>query len=123
MVPFLDHCSIITGVCNAISVSLVWQAWQLGHSGSMAAWSFRHHTTSVVPAWVLRCEGGAQVNLPYHIRVLVPCYKESFDIVTRTIMVSTPPPAQNASRSVLSLCLACLARLQCPCFCALPLST
>ena len=30
-----------------------------------------------------------QVNLPYHIRVLVPCYKESFDIVTRTIMVSS----------------------------------
>ena len=37
-----------------------------------------------------------QVNLPYHIRVLVPCYKESFDIVTRTIMVS-PIPIQ-ASR-------------------------
>ena len=33
MVPFLDHCSMITGDCNAISVSLVWQAWQLGHSG------------------------------------------------------------------------------------------
>ena len=116
MVPFLDHCSMNTGVCNAISVSLMWQAWQHGH------WSFWHHTISVVPAWVLRCEGGAQVNLPYHIRVLVPCYKESFDIVTRTIMVSTPP-AQNASCNMLSLCLACLARPQCPCFCALPLST
>ena len=31
--------------------------------------------------------GGMQVNQSYHIRVLVPCYKESFDIVTRTIMV------------------------------------
>jgi len=33
----------------------------------------------------VRC--GMQVNQSYHIRVLVPCYKESFDIVTRTIMV------------------------------------
>lgn len=37
----------------------------------------------------LRYRRGVQVNLPYHIRVLVPCYKESFDIVTRTIMVSS----------------------------------
>ena len=37
---------------------------------------------------MLMCSRGTQVNLPYHIRVLVPCYKESFDIVTRTIMVS-----------------------------------
>lgn len=39
------------------------------------------------------CQNGArfhlcaQVNMPYHIRVLVPCYKESYDIVTRTLEV------------------------------------
>lgn len=30
-----------------------------------------------------------QVNMPYHIRVLVPCYKESYDIVTRSLEVRT----------------------------------
>ncbi len=34
---------------------------------------------------------GLQVNMPYHIRVLVPCYKESYDIVTRSLEVSTHP--------------------------------
>jgi hypothetical protein len=27
--------------------------------------------------------------MPYHIRVLVPCYKESYDIVTRSLEVRT----------------------------------
>lgn len=34
--------------------------------------------------------GGAagQVYLPYHVRVLVPCYKEDLSIVRRTIMAA-----------------------------------
>ena len=28
-----------------------------------------------------------QVNLPYHIRVLVPCYRENLQIVTDTLQV------------------------------------
>ena len=32
-----------------------------------------------------------QVGMPYHIRVLVPCYKESYDIVTRTLEVRRTP--------------------------------
>lgn len=35
-------------------------------------------------------------------------------------MVSTSPPAQYAACNELSLCLACSARPQCPCFCTLP---
>ena len=31
-----------------------------------------------------------QVSMAYHIRVLVPCYKESYDIVTRTLEVCSP---------------------------------
>lgn len=31
---------------------------------------------------------GVQVYLPYHVRVLVPCYKEDLSIVRRTIMAA-----------------------------------
>ena len=30
----------------------------------------------------------AQVDLPYHVRVLVPCYKEDLAIVRRTVMAA-----------------------------------
>ena len=33
-----------------------------------------------------------QVNAPYHIRVLVPCYKEDLRIVTDTLQVRAAPP-------------------------------
>ena len=57
----------------------------------------------------LRYGHGVQVNLPYHIRVLVPCYKESFDIVTRTIMVG-PITHSQADRDWPSHCLQCVVR-------------
>lgn len=51
----------------------------------------------------------AQVNMPYHIRVLVPCYKESYDIVTRTLEV------RAASRSLQALvCIPWNAAALCP---------
>ena len=30
----------------------------------------------------------AQVTLPYHIRVLVPCYREELEIVQRTVLAA-----------------------------------
>ncbi|CAL5228455.1 g11593 [Coccomyxa viridis] len=48
--------------------------------------------------------GLPKVNLPYHIRVLVPCYKESFDIVTRTIMAALDAPLPAGCSRTVYLC-------------------
>ena len=37
-----------------------------------------------------------QVKLPYHIRVLIPCYKEDLEIVQKTILAArTAIPARE----------------------------
>ena len=38
-----------------------------------------------------------QVKLPYHIRVLVPCYKEPADMVIRTLEVRGSSPRMRCA--------------------------
>ena len=55
-----------------------------------------------------------QVSLPYHVRVLIPCYKESVPIVSRTVKaaIEAPLPA-GCSRTVWP----CLLQADCPVQC------
>ena len=48
----------------------------------------------------LRC---MQVGMPYHLRVLVPCYKESYDIVTRTLEVCPAHARQTGACACMTL--------------------
>jgi hypothetical protein len=63
----------------------------------------------------------AQVGMPYHIRVLVPCYKESYDIVTRTLEVRSTLCASSFllrcmhARASPALAVHACAREPCPC--------
>lgn len=36
--------------------------------------------------------GSSGVSAPYHVRVLVPCYKESLDILRRTVVAARDAP-------------------------------
>ncbi|CAL8466081.1 g5617 [Coccomyxa elongata] len=48
--------------------------------------------------------GLPKVNMPYHIRVLVPCYKESYDIVTRTLEAALIAPLPAGCQRTIYLC-------------------
>ena len=50
------------------------------------------------------CAGTLQVTRPYHIRVLVPCYKESLDILRRTIMAAYDATMPDGCSRTIYLC-------------------
>ncbi len=45
-----------------------------------------------------------QVRLPYHVRVLVPCYKESLEILRRTIMAAYDAQLPEGCSRTIYLC-------------------
>ena len=58
-----------------------------------------HHITIIQS-----CAGILQVTRPYHIRVLVPCYKESLDILRRTIMAAYDATMPDGCSRTIYLC-------------------
>ena len=48
--------------------------------------------------------GMPRVALPYHVRVLVPCYKEDLDIVQRTILAAAAAPLPAGCARTVYLC-------------------
>ena len=64
--------------------------------------------------------GNVRTRFPYHIRVCVPCYKESLEILRRTIMAAYDATLPNGCARTIYLCddgKAGCCRLPCP-FCA-----
>ena len=47
---------------------------------------------------------GLQVQLPYHIRVMVPCYKEDIDIIQRTINAAAAAVLPTGVQRTIYLC-------------------
>ena len=47
---------------------------------------------------------GAQVSLPYHVRVLVPCYKEELGIVQRTCLAALAAQLPGSCARTVYLC-------------------
>ena len=45
-----------------------------------------------------------QVRYPYHVRVLVPCYKESLEILRRTIMAAYDAQLPEGCHRTIYLC-------------------
>ncbi len=45
-----------------------------------------------------------QVKYPYHVRVLVPCYKESLEILRRTIMAAYDAQLPEGCHRTIYLC-------------------
>ena len=46
----------------------------------------------------------AQVKLPYHIRVLIPCYKEELGIVQRTVLAALAADLPGSCARTVYLC-------------------
>ena len=64
--------------------------------------------------------GNVRTRFPYHIRVCVPCYKESLEILRRTIMAAYDATLPTGCARTIYLCddgKAGCCRLPCP-FCA-----
>lgn len=41
--------------------------------------------SSMTSASTMSSVGGMALGMPYHIRVMIPCYKEDFEIVQKTL--------------------------------------
>lgn len=50
------------------------------------------------------CPNKPKVKYPYHVRVLVPCYKESLDILRRTIMAAYDADLPEGCSRTIYLC-------------------
>lgn len=50
------------------------------------------------------CPSKPKVKYPYHVRVLVPCYKESLDILRRTIMAAYDADLPEGCSRTIYLC-------------------
>jgi cellulose synthase/poly-beta-1,6-N-acetylglucosamine synthase-like glycosyltransferase len=56
---------------------------------------------NIKPCWTI---WHAQVSYPYHIRVLIPCYKESLEIVGKTIQAAYNAPLPATVLRTIYLC-------------------
>ena len=50
------------------------------------------------------CGCWAQVKLPYHVRVLIPCYKEELGIVQRTVLAALAARLPGSCARTVYLC-------------------
>ena len=64
--------------------------------------------------------GNVRTRFPYHVRVCVPCYKESLEILRRTIMAAYDATLPAGCARTIYLCDDGKASLQPPCFCCEP---